>query len=435
MINGYRITKKNDWYNARAPEFLSQALTYIYGTAPTVSTPPALVSDTVTTVTSTSGLATGSCMAHALTLTTGPTNNLTFHANVYLPNSNIPKPSSGGYPICISSNMAWDPLITPYSTTNTACQGQACNTSIGPDGIIWFTNRGYIMAEYSRDEFSSDSADYCNDVSANCLVPFSSPVYTLYSSTYTWGVLQAWAWGLSRLLDYLLQSSVAASYGLDTSKVIGVGCSRGGEVITLAGMMDKRIALIGNMQSGVLGDVAIRCYTCGGNGPNDCGNGTTTLPQSFCSEVKYAGARGWYCQYASNFAGTGADGVTGNNGYQYFPFDTCNQIGAIAPRAYFGQVPMGFWDPQAANMCHRAARQIYTALGLNPNLIAQMQQNQGHVMGPGDFKAVIDFADYTFYGKALPTNDYFGQPFANAIFSDYYPLQGNNWSWTTPTLT
>jgi hypothetical protein len=426
MINGYRITKKNDWYNARVPEIKTQYQYYLYGTMP-ASSPVTLVSDSVSTITS-NGIdpptnVTGSATLHALKLTTGPSNAITFYINVYLPSSGIGAPSSSGYPIFIGSDQSWCPLQNPFQAPSGTV---ACDAALGPDGIIAFTNQGFIMSEFGRDPFMQDATDYSPQSNYE-----SYPAYSLYSG-YTWGSIGGWAWGWGRALDYIIGtgsgSPLAAHLGvmIDTAKVMGAGHSRGGQASSYAGMLDSRMTCVVSNQCGDGGNSAWRCYACGGSGPGYC-SGVPLYTQSLCGEISYGGAPGWMCPNAANF--------NNSTGYEYLPFDGHCQLGACAPRLYCALVPSGFWDPEGNNMIVRAARQIYTALGLSPNLIMQAQAPGQHQFGYGNVKQAIDFAAYQWYGVALPANDYFGNPYASAIFNDYYPNYSNNWTWTTPTLT
>jgi hypothetical protein len=55
---------------------------------------------------------------------------------------------------------------------------------------------------------------------------------------YDWGDLAAWAWGMSRCVDYLQTQPFA-----DRAKIIAVGHSRLGKATLVAGAFDERFAL------------------------------------------------------------------------------------------------------------------------------------------------------------------------------------------------
>jgi len=102
------------------------------------------------------------------------------------------------------------------------------------------------MAEFSRDDFS---LDYPDDGGA---AVFNSGVYPLYPG-YDWGNVAAWAWGYSRVVDYLETLS-----HLDTTKIAIAGHSRGAKSAMLAAALDERIALVGANQSGMMGSTPER---------------------------------------------------------------------------------------------------------------------------------------------------------------------------------
>ena len=77
--------------------------------------------------------------------------------------------------------------------------------------------------------------------------------------SYSWGSLGVWAWGASRVVDYLIgEGWVDAPNGIpdaDPTKLIITGHSRRGKTALLAGAMDERFAMVVPNGSG-----------CGGTG-------------------------------------------------------------------------------------------------------------------------------------------------------------------------
>jgi len=65
--------------------------------------------------------------------------------------------------------------------------------------------------------------------------------YDLYGSEHSAGLLMAWAWGASRLIDVLQQSDAGI---IDATRIGVTGCSRNGKGAFTVGAFDERIALI-----------------------------------------------------------------------------------------------------------------------------------------------------------------------------------------------
>jgi hypothetical protein len=207
----------------------------------------------------------------------GATNS--FFVNMYLPNNNTPRPfvngvpNNGPYPIILSGEASWCTL-TSYNI------GCAPTSEAGLQALV---NRGYIVAEFGRDNFS---LDYSGDGGT---AVFNSSIYMLYPydshgvTGYDWGNLLAWAWGYSRVIDYF----ETLSY-VDKNRIAVIGMSRGAEASCVAGMYDTRIALTVAIQS----CPTFERYTGGGVDTADFGSITGT-----------GGAPGWYSAFISRFAG------------------------------------------------------------------------------------------------------------------------------------
>ena len=71
--------------------------------------------------------------------------------------------------------------------------------------------------------------------------------YTIYGNTSSTGLLVAWAWGVSRIIDVIEQSGGS----ILKADAIGVtGCSRFGKGAFAIGAFDQRIALTMPIESG-----------------------------------------------------------------------------------------------------------------------------------------------------------------------------------------
>ena len=207
-----------------------------------------------------------------------------------------------------------------------------------------------------------------------------------------WGVLRAWGWGDSKLLDYLQTDP-----GVDGRKVGVMGHSRGGKAALVAMVDDPRFAIGYISSSGAGGaDLYRRNY------------GETTGNITGVSEFHW---------FAGNFLKYGAAGHSANE----MPVDSHEFIALIAPRPLFigggalltdaVYVPGDAWqDAQGMFIAAVAASPVWNLLGakglgtttfppmgtlIDSGDIAFRQHQYGHTPAP-NWPYFIEFADKEF---------------------------------------
>jgi transglutaminase-like putative cysteine protease len=104
-------------------------------------------------------------------------------------------------------------------------------------------DRGYAMVTYFVNEVAPDR-NYGNFIG---VFPCFSPDIQ-YRPTNAWGTLSAWAWGASRVLDWMETEPL-----IDSDRVAVIGHSRGGKTSILAGATDERFAMVCANDSGCAG--------------------------------------------------------------------------------------------------------------------------------------------------------------------------------------
>ena len=149
-----------------------------------------------------------------------------------------------------------------------------------------------------------------------------------------WGAIAAWAWGLSRAIDYL-----ETDKGVDATRVAIMGVSRLGKTVMWAGAHDPRIAL-----------VIASCSGEGGAALSRRNYGETIAHLTEASRFPY--------QFAGNYAKFA-------NQVDKLPVDAHMLVALIAPRPVLLQTgDKDFWsDPKGEFLAAVAAGPVYRLLG------------------------------------------------------------------------
>lgn len=166
--------------------------------------------------------------------------------------------------------------------------------------------------------------------------------YSIYGNTSSTGLLAAWAWGASRIID------VIESSGGDILRADGVGvtgCSRYGKGTFAAGAFDQRIALTMPIESGTAGVPILR------------GVATESGAQPLSSAY---GEQPWLGDAFSSFTGNPAG----------LPVDMHEVVGMIAPRGLFVmENPAVDWlGARSGAVSALGGAEIYKALGAGGNI-------------------------------------------------------------------
>lgn len=239
--------------------------------------------------------------------------------------------------------------------------------------------RGYATAVFQTNDVDPDKADEASRAKGVRGV-WTGPGATNQDA---WATIGAWAWGASRVMDYL-QTDPA----IDPAKVAVVGHSRGGKTALWAGAQDERFALIVSNDSG-----------CGGAALSRRQFGETaalinkTFPYWFCGNFK---------QY--------------NGRETELPIDQHQLCALIAPRAlYVASADADFWADQRGEFLSLAhASPVYALYGYKGLALDEMPPLESpavrdrvayhirrgvHDLTLYDWERFMDFADRV-WGKA-----------------------------------
>ena len=122
--------------------------------------------------------------------------------------------------------------------------------SLGEPVRNYLLSQGYAVAELRTNEVASDDDKHLG------------AFYELYpygkTAAEQTGVLMAWAWGVSKIIDVLSMPVLVEKLKLDSKVIIVNGVSRNGKATAVAGAFDPRITITAPSSSGAGGVVAFR---------------------------------------------------------------------------------------------------------------------------------------------------------------------------------
>lgn len=166
--------------------------------------------------------------------------------------------------------------------------------------------------------------------------------YSVYGSSSSTGLLMAWSWGVSRIIDVIEQSGGNI---LKASATGVTGCSRFGKGAIVAGAFDQRVALTMPIESGSGGVPILRGI------PGE--NGAQPLSSAYSEQP-------WLGDAFSSY--------TGNP--NSLPVDTHEILGMVAPRGLFVmENPYVDWlAARSGSVAALGAAEVYKALGAGSNI-------------------------------------------------------------------
>jgi dienelactone hydrolase len=232
--------------------------------------------------------------------------------------------------------------------------------------------RGYAAAVINLSDIDPDKND-----------GFKDGVHGIFDNPQTqrpsdaWGTIGAWAWGASRVMDYLQTDK-----DIDNKRVAVVGHSRGGKTSLWAGAQDERFAMVVSNNSGSTGAALAR---------GKVGENITAINKTFPH---------WFAQNYKRY----------DDKEDQLPVDQHQLLALIAPRPlYIASATEDTWaDPEAEFAACVAASPTYQLYGLTGVATSTIPQpdsptHQGkigyhlrtgkHDLTLYDWQRFMDFAD------------------------------------------
>lgn len=319
----------------------------------------------------------------------------------------VPNQRQGRAPVFLGLNfkgnqaVANDPGIrlTRSWVSNQPQEGRVANrageASRGTESGRWaierLIDRGYAVATVYYGDLEPDHADGWKDGVRSVFPVDGRRVAEAAGERIrelapdAWGAIGAWAWGLSRAMDYLETDG-----DVDAKRVAVMGHSRLGKTALWAGAEDERFAVVISNNSGEGGAALAR---------RRFGETTrrinTAFPHWFCGNFK---------QY--------------NDREDAIPVDQHELIALSAPRpVYIASAQEDRWaDPKGEFLSGHAAGPVYALFGRVGVGVADMPEvdrpvgdfigyhvrTGGHDVLPYDWERFMDFADRHYGRKDTP---------------------------------
>jgi hypothetical protein len=369
MADGTRVTSAEQWFQKRRPEILKLYQNEIYGRIPN-NAPRVTWEVTETDTAAREGKAVMKrVVGRMVDKPGGPRMNLTLY---------LPTQVSAPVPTLLSITFGF----------GAGRAGPAANKKAGPrpsgapkrplfDGVGATLEHGWGYASLGYTDIQPDRANQWTDgVIGQTLKPGQTQ-----PAPDEWGTISAWAWGISRAIDYLETEKT-----VNPRQIAITGASRLGKTVLWAGAQDERVAAVFSVVSGEMGAALIR---------RDWGETLDDMAQNFP----------W--QFAGNlqkYVGKWYD----------LPVDQHMLIALCAPRPVYvnGGLSDQWSDPKGEFLAMAAAGPVYRLLGKKDLGVTELPlldapvtggdlafhyHSGGHMAVPADWAAFFAFADRHFH--------------------------------------
>lgn len=371
--NGDRVTSIGQWENTRRPELLDLFSKQMYGVTPTETIPVEyqIVDEQVNAI---QGKATRKQIRFCFKKAEKEVEAILI---LYIPNA-----VKGKVPVFLSYNFMGnqsidsdpDILVSPGLKFVKSADDETLTPGYQSDRwpVEMIIDAGFGVATMCYHDIFPDKEEWKDK---SVLALFSDYQQTKDRSD-AWQALGGWAWGLSRIMDYL-----ETDQRINSKQVALMGHSRQGKATLWAGAQDERFAIVISNNSG-----------CGGAAISKRKYGETfrIMTNSFPH---------WLCKAANQYA----------DNEDKLPFDQHQLIALVAPRpVYIASAKEDRWaDPKGEFLAGVHAGPVYELYGYKgleaqemPELNQPIMNRIGYHIRPGKHDVTdIDWQNYILFAK------------------------------------
>lgn len=378
-LDGTKATTVEQWQNKRRPEILEMCEREMYGRSP-LPLKNIRFGEFDFNKEALGGKAT---RKQVTVFFNGVTDGPQMDILIYYPNN-----VKGAVPVFLALNFQGNHAIHPdtairlsdqwvWAGAAGAVNNRSTEKSRGSTSSRWpvemILDHGYALATI-----------YAGDIDPDYYDDFKNGVHALYPELQSRGdnfsTIAAWAWGLSRAMDYF-----ETDPKIDPGKVAVIGFSRMGKAALWAGARDERFAITVSNESG--------------------GGGAALSKRIFGEDVARLnnGNPHWFCKNFRKY----------NNNEESLPFDQHMVIALIAPRPVYiasAKNDVGA-DSYGEFLAAKASEPVYHLFGSKglpaqelPPLNTPVHGSIGyhirsgnHDITPYDWEQFFDFADKHFF--------------------------------------
>ena len=224
-FNGEKIASREQWESTRAPELLEEFTREEYGRRP-VERPESLSFEAAEPD---KAVMDGKALRKRIRVKyAGPYGKGSFSFTAFIPRQSAPAP------VFL--------LVCGRDPEEKHDPNRMLRKGFWPTDEI--VGRGYATIAFCTGDISPDR----QHGRTLGVFPVFEDVEKQYRAKDGWGMLSAWAWGASRVMDWIETERL-----LDAKHVAVVGQSRGGKTALVAGVYDKRFAMACSNDSGCSG--------------------------------------------------------------------------------------------------------------------------------------------------------------------------------------